>query len=490
METEGKTPLKALEEKLGKAEGNDAKLMEIIAFMEETLSQEKTPRFKEFWDARTRCLEIMKEEIAPPVRALAWEKFTELTQQARKLKELFEEESNFQHEQFEMAIAALEEELNKIATGEFRVELPKFSHVPQALKSHLHQFEVFEKELRTFGAFSERIHSFRKELTKTGMRVKKKNALFERLSSAGDKVFPVRKELIEKESTLFLSEVEALVGSIGKAKGSLAPFRDDIKAFQAFAKELTLNAPTFKKCREMLSGAWDKVKELDQAHRAEVEMKIQESREQAAHFIERVDALMAQFNEKKISLAEIVEKEREIMGQMRHKGLGKPEQKLVRDALDKLHELANQQKMEAEGKMRAQEKDVQQKREALRQNFLERIERGEDPQVLDGELEKADLAKKEKDELYYHLHKLKDRHLDEKQDVAKTKEELHHLLGLRTERKREIKDELNRLRKHLGVSSLDLTEQLFTQEKVQELKGRLEAMEERSQALEKRLGEG
>jgi len=64
----------------------DKKLEFGIDFMEKSIAQTGTPHFKSFWEARTICLELFKENISPPLRAVLWAKYNDLSKEARRLK--------------------------------------------------------------------------------------------------------------------------------------------------------------------------------------------------------------------------------------------------------------------------------------------------------------------------------------------------------------------------------------------------------------------
>jgi len=199
-ETVAQGPLKFqdLEGNLKECREPDKKLELVIHFMETTLSQQGTPHFKDFWEAKKRCLELFREHINPIARVHLWARYSELSREARKLKELFDEESAFAVEQIEMALHAIEDEVAKIP------ELIAAS-TPFQFRVHaknLHHNEPLYKELQTeldfLNAYASKITALRKELIKTDMRIRSKNQFFGRLSALGDAVFPKRKELIGK----------------------------------------------------------------------------------------------------------------------------------------------------------------------------------------------------------------------------------------------------------------------------------------------------
>jgi len=100
------------------------KLKHVIDFMEKSLAQNGNPQFKSFWEARKLCLPLFKENINPALRTQLWKSYGELSHEARRLKEIFDEQSAFAVEQIEMAVTALEADI-----GDFDAQLEKVSDV-------------------------------------------------------------------------------------------------------------------------------------------------------------------------------------------------------------------------------------------------------------------------------------------------------------------------------------------------------------------------
>src|SRR5579871_3448622 len=62
-----------------------------LEFMRSSISQEGSPRFREFWEARRQILPCFKENLNPAIRSKLWGEYVELTVEARRLKEILEE---------------------------------------------------------------------------------------------------------------------------------------------------------------------------------------------------------------------------------------------------------------------------------------------------------------------------------------------------------------------------------------------------------------
>src|SRR5690349_2092973 len=100
--------LDALKGILTSKEKLEDKIQAILFFMKRCLSQDGFPLFKEFWDARKEILLLFKENLPPYLRAQLWKEFTELTYEAKKVRDILDERSLFHVEQIELAIQAVE----------------------------------------------------------------------------------------------------------------------------------------------------------------------------------------------------------------------------------------------------------------------------------------------------------------------------------------------------------------------------------------------
>ena len=107
----------------------EQKISQALEFMEKALSQPGSPHFKEFWEARKQCLDLFKENIPPSPRAFLWSKYCELSKEARRLKEILDEQTAFAVEQIDIAIKALEEEIQN--------EHEAISKAPQIGRAHV-----------------------------------------------------------------------------------------------------------------------------------------------------------------------------------------------------------------------------------------------------------------------------------------------------------------------------------------------------------------
>lgn len=490
MEKQQNLKLKDLEETLKEIHEADQRIQHVIQYMEQTLSQADTPQFKQFWHARTLCLEIMKQEISPIVRTMTWEKFTELTDQARRLKEHFEEESSFAEEQFRLAITAVESDLEKMAeSGDVHIAF-KFEVIPHSLKHHAHQYKVLQKDIALLNAFAERIHSLRRDLTQTNMRVSKKNQLFKQLSLCGDKVFPIRKELIEKLSDFFIADVEKFIKSTPQdVKSPLHQMRDEIKVLQSFAKELTLNQAAFKKSRHLLGDSWNTIKGLQQARRLEQDKKIEHSKQLSAELLKKIQELTEGYKQGTLTLAQAETEEHALFDAMKNREIGKPELHLLREASKEIHDLIHQAKALENSKREEIEKEharkKQEQMDALKAN-LSSLEISKEA-IEQTEKEISRLGLSDNKEISSLFAEKKEALFEKLENEIKDSTELKGVLEQRVQQKNAIKNEIDRLRKLKGASGLDFQQQMENHELMQELKTKFDKIEVRIKSLEKKL---
>lgn len=473
----------------------EEKLNKIISFMESALAQEGTPHFKSFWESRNLCIPLFKEHLSPPSRATLWEKYSALSKEARRLKELLNEQSAFAEEQIDIAIKALEEDLQKSPSEH---PLSQLSISCETLQSNVNVYNKLQKELSILNVFAAKINSLRKELIKTEMRIRKKNKFFQRLSDAGDKVFPQRKELIKEISQLFYTDVETFIQKhFSRDFDKETPYvlREEIKLLQNIAKILTLNAQTFNHTRTRLSECWDKLKEIDKERknkRAEKKQLFQKNKEEIEN---KIKALETELNS--YSNQEILEKIDSIFIYMRQVELGKEEVKSLRDHLHLIKQPI-QEKIEKEAEARQEQEKERTKQKQLKflelKDEVETLLRAADSYDLDKlltsreslllKITQSSLVKMEKIELENLLKGLRDIITDKKEkklfllskDAKQDLDQLNDILKQRKALREEAKNQIESLRKICGTSGLDFVKAMEYQAQLNEEKERLQKM--------------
>lgn len=124
---------------------SEEKLKFSIDFMRESLSQEKDPNFKGFWEARRVCLPIFKENLNPIARSKLWNDFVELSSEARRLKTILDEQSSFAIEQLELAIGSLEKDIEKYSENLSGFADIEFPETCKFLKHKENDYNVLQK---------------------------------------------------------------------------------------------------------------------------------------------------------------------------------------------------------------------------------------------------------------------------------------------------------------------------------------------------------
>lgn len=244
----------------------EEKIQLILAFMRKAL-QGKVPVFRDFWQAQRLCLPLFKETLDAIMRSKLWGEYTELSKEVRRLKATLDEQASFAAEQIDLALTSMEQEIEHVeekAAQLLSIEFPKESH---ALQGKEEFYTSLQTSLSLLNQWASRLSSLRKEVLASTMRAKLKTSFLERLSKLGDRVYPKRKELVEQISTAYIADVDAFIAAhFGQVKSKL-PFytlKDEIKALQGFAKQLSLSSAAFNKTRESLSKCWDNVRAKEQ----------------------------------------------------------------------------------------------------------------------------------------------------------------------------------------------------------------------------------
>lgn len=492
----------------------EAKVRHALAFMENSLAQSGTPHFKTFWEVRNICLKLFKESLPPAVRTQLWTKYSELSKEARRLKELLDEQSSFAAEQIEIAIAALENDIENFEDQVSRLSPTDLGTMPKMFEKKIQFYQDLQKRLNLLNVQASRINGLRKELIKTEMRVRLKNKFFQRLSQAGDKIFPLRKDLIKEVSQAFSEDVDTFINTYFTKdfQDSLFILREEIKGLQSVAKVLTLNTHSFTHTRMCLSECWDKIKI------AEKERK-KERAQLKAVFKQNYDAVNEKILEfkKHYEAGEWTDDQAnkqldEISKFMRHVELGRDEIKALRDELqisrnqitEKLktqEQQRFQQDQEREKNRKAKIDELKVQIETLGKN-VRTMSAPEIAQARDELMEQtqnASMNKFEKQEIERLLKPLRSiitDALSEKEEQAllslsdddrQSIEQLKEVLKQRKERRQEIKNQLESLRKVAGTSGFDFEKAMNNNELINSEKERLEKINHGIKEIEDKI---
>lgn len=502
----------ALMRKIAAEENVDEKLRHAIDSMEIYLSQGGTPLFKYFWELRKLCLGFFKEAITPSARATLWPRYSHLSKEARRLKEIFDEQSAYAVEQIDMAVSALESEIHhfeEAAAAQSNIDFPFKSKFFDKKK----EFYIdIQKQLNLLNAHATRINNLRKELMKTDMRIKHKNKFFQRLSVAGDKVFPVRKELIKKISDRFLTDVESFLIANFSGDQTSAPvfyLREEIKALQSIAKTLTLNTHSFTSTRLRLSESWDKLKVVDKERKKEFAEKKDIFLQNRAEVETKIEALSKKFKEGELSTGAALKEVDAVQVFMRQAELGRDEVKFLKNALAEVRDLIEGQKnAEEEARLNEEREKVRLKRERLTtvKQEIDDILAGSDQlsaeainakqnELIEKVAQLKEVTGRERQELERSLRQLKDIYnakqeealLSLSDDDQQALKNLRDVLDQRRSRRKTMKERYDTLRKASGSSGRNIEQALLHDAQVNEEKMRLEQADGGIEEIERKI---
>ncbi|MES2273014.1 MAG: hypothetical protein V4487_02345 [Chlamydiota bacterium] len=499
-------------EKLTSLPTPEEKIAHGLVFMRSSISQEGSPRFREFWEARRLILPFFRENLNPSIRSKLWGEYVELTVEARRLKEILEEQSAFAMEQIDLAIQALEADLSNFAAILAQAGEISFPEASQTIRQKSNVYNQIQRELNLLNTLASRLNGLRKEIIKTDMRIRFKTKFFKRLSDLGDLIFPKRKELIEAISAEFEKDVDQFVVNHFKGEEVIgAPYyaiREEIKALQGMAKLLTLSSGVFTRTRLKLSECWDKVKVLEKEHKKEVLERKQASSEQMKSVQEMIDALKAKSAE--ITLADLDREMDVIFQEMRTKSLHRDDVRYLKEELYKLRDpFIAAQEAKQHALEHAEKEKFRMKREkivTLKETISKVAKEGDQMdlqaisstyQELQDQIDQLEVSKIEKQQIERLLRPIKDLVADKKEhsilnlsdDEKKTLENLQIVLQQKKARRQEIKDQLETYRKIIGSSNLDFEKAMHYRELMDQEKERLEKAAAGIEEIERKISE-
>ena len=484
----------------------EEKLRYALDSMRQIVSSESTPIFKDFWEAKKICMELFKEKLPPHARSLFWNEYVELTDTLRQVKEHLDEQSSFAEEQIELAISAVEKDLEnfEMTLSEMAgIELPAES---KYLQQNGPKYIRLQKQLDLYNTFSGRLNGLRKELIQTQMRIRNKNKLFQRLSSLGDQIFPKRKEGIKVISDLFLADVERFISGFDSVKGPYFGIKDEIKALQKFAKVLTLSTAGFNESRESLSRCWDQIKDKETAHREERAEQKERFKQNIEQLAPKIDAFKAECAEYKMNATSADAKIEALVSEMKELGFGNEEIKGIKKQLFEAKNVLEEKEKEERKKAKEAAVFEEQRQAKAYVALLEAIQEvldQTDVLPLNALVEKWEAFLKEEKALKLTgLEKaLLENRLGSISDSVQEKKwksalegspeelasSLHVLLSERHKEKRKLKEALEVHRKVIGGSGLNFEESLQYQELLREEKIRLDTIETMVEEIEEKL---
>jgi hypothetical protein len=205
-----------------------------------------------FNHAKKSFLDTFKTIANSPEKQKVWKEFTDVADSARNIRKLQEEEGEFAAEMIAKALDALEQDLSMASS--YSYFHPLFDKVA-SFKSLKHDLIACISQIKFLSSIADKIQALRDELSKTGMRLSIKGRLFDRLSSLGDKVFPVKKDASIHAKELFKQGVSQFV-SFSQKHDDGAEILFQIRIIQSFLKELNLKKGEYDHIRNLLEPVW------------------------------------------------------------------------------------------------------------------------------------------------------------------------------------------------------------------------------------------
>lgn len=505
--------LKELIAELGKLTSGEEKIEKCLAVMRAALS-DKTARFKDYWEAKRLCLPFFKENLAAPVRSTLWAKYIEISTEARHLKETLDEQSAFAMEQIDLAIQAIEADLEKV--NELVAQTSHWT-VPdqcETLRSKKDLYTTIQRELDLLNTLAARVNSFRKEVIRTEMRIRFKNKFFDRLSKAGDKIFPKRKELIRQISDEFLSDVKGFAAKYCSAEAlkdaSIFALRDEIKFLQILAKEMTLDTRAFTETRLELSKCWDALKECDKERKKEFTEKKASFQKNVELIMDKIRPLAERCQTEVFSMDEAMKQSKDILSFMKTIELGRDEVNYLKDEIAKARtpvyererKIQQAREKEIEESQRQRRDKIEDYKRRLQETCDQVSEKSVDELLslkdeLNKQLAALTATHAEKELLEQSLKELRDRIIDKKEKAiaALSDEErnsLQHLQQMLEEwkaQKQEIRTQLETYRKALAGSGFDFEKAMRYRGLMDEEKVRLDKANTAIEEIETKIEE-
>ena len=456
---------------------------------------------------------VFKDNINPIVRSKLWSEFIELSNEARRLKDILDEQSIFATEQLEIAIKALDRDVKKYDQLLSEMKDIHFPKKDEFLKAKFESYNELQKELNLLNTFAAKINSLRKEIIKTDMRLRYKSKFFKMLSTIGDMVFPKRKELIKEVSNKFVDDVDNFCTIYFGEKPKKAPFfvlRDEIKALQNIAKILTLNTKAFTDTRINLSKCWDKIKLLESHKREESDNKRRSLKENTDKVSKKIVELKEKCDKAEITLDEAEKISKDIFRFMKtielHRFDVNDLKKALKEAIAPLVEIEEKQRAKREEEKKQKQKQKLKQIEDLKEEIASLIadENNDDLETfskkrdsISEKVKSLSLNKLEKQMFDRLVKPIKDLIADKKEkalldlsdDQIQALDQLKQVLKQRIERRKEIKKQLETYRKASGGSGFDFEKALAYKEMIDVEKNRLEKIDTAIEEIEEKIAD-
>ncbi|MFA6119414.1 MAG: hypothetical protein WCT85_07070 [Parachlamydiales bacterium] len=488
--------------KIKDMDSNEKKIQQALEEMKISLNNEEKADFKTFWEIKNLCLELFKEPVNSSIRSLLWKEYLEISNEAKRIKNIMFQQMDFEIEQIDLAISSIENDISNYDDILSNLKDIEIDFNSKTLSSKKTFYLEIQKELNLLNTIVVRINSLRKEIIKIQMRISNKNKFLQRLSVAGDFIFPKRKELIESLSDEFSKAVEDFEKKFNLDKTPFHVLRDEVRSLQNAAKNLNINSQSYMNTRLNLSKCWDKIKAAESNYKKEREA----SRGTIEAALVKIAALRAMC-EANPEDKNIEKEEKEIFNFIKTLNL-KPEdvkflKHKVNEAKDPIFEKKLNEKKEKIKKASDQENIKNEKIEKVKDSIINLLSNAQltleeiylEKGNIEQDLNNLNPAVLDKISLKKYLRQL-DHLVEDKKEIDNNNnlmdlESLHKIFDVKKQRKVNIRNYLEGLNKELSGSNFDFEKAMafrdlidFEKQKLSDIENSIEELEEKISHLE------
>ncbi|NGX27840.1 MAG: hypothetical protein K940chlam1_00009 [Candidatus Anoxychlamydiales bacterium] len=469
--------------------------------MKVAISNDQKPDFKTFWEIKNICLTLFKEPISASSRVEYWKEYIVLSNEIKSLKYMLNEQTSFEVEQIDLAIQAIEEEMEKYDVVMQAIKDIEIDNKIRMFFTNQDFYFKTQKELNLLNSFAARVNSLRKEIIKIHMRISLKNKLLKRLTIIGDVVFPKRKQFIDQISDEFTKLIDCFMSkTFDLHRQPFFVLKEQIKSFQNIAKKFTLNTESFTNCRLKLSECWDKVKIAEKSYKKEK----QKSKESVNQIMKKIHNLKS-ICEKDPNVSVIEKEESEIFNLIKSLELRKEDIKFlkhkIREAKGPIFKKEEIKKIDKLKTVNNKEDIKKTKLEKIKQTLTSLLENKDlnfeelcqEKIQIEKEIEAINLLKFEKLMLEKQLRELNHIIEDKKENVnLNTSDELKNMLAIfenKKKRRLNVKSHVDNLNKELSGSGLDFEKAMLYRDLIDSEKQRLEKIDSEISELEEKIAD-
>lgn len=490
----------------------EAQILMLIESMKQSLSQAGRPKFKEFWDARIQCVDLLKMPMGLGVRQGYWNEVTTLSKEARNLKQFFDRDVSFEIDQIQLAFQALEEQVESLSSSDRRLSLIG-EHAPQYLLMEKDFFEVLQSKLQHMQGMLSQVQALRKEILASSIRAKTKTSMLDRSSRLLDTLFTMKRDWTGQISNKYQEVVERFLSlyprdaSLPKATHEI---KEEIKFLQSLGKLISITPDTFLKIREVLSQKWDELKEVENDIRESIAQRKTQFKAFVEEFSKQINEFSAFCLSDEATTTLVDQKHKQLFDQMKTKEIDRDTFKSLKNQLSKARDPFDQKiyKHLDEQRQEAQRADAQvkQKFHEIKTSFEDLLLKHQElplEHLQDSfEKTKAEFAKNKftsfhsqvLDHLSFQLHDVIQNAKDQRllsfsPEDREAHQQLTQLHQEKLKQRTELKKQLETSRKSLGTSGLDFEKAMALREKIEIEKQSYDRLCEFIEQIEEKLSD-